>query len=65
MIHYPIPPHLQPAYAGLGYGKGSLPISEAIHQEVLSLPMGPTINSSQALRVVEAIREWDIERGAA
>ena len=65
MIHYPIPPHLQPAYAGLGYGKGSLPISEAIHQEVLSLPMGPTITSSQALRVVEAIREWDIERGAA
>lgn len=41
MIHYPIPPHLQPAYAELGYAEGTFPIAEAIHREVLSLPMGP------------------------
>lgn len=41
MIHYPIPPHLQPAYVDLGYKKGDYPISEAIHNTVLSLPMWP------------------------
>ena len=37
MIHYPIPPHLQPAYDYLGLTRGSLPISEKIHSDVLSL----------------------------
>ena len=41
MIHYPIPPHLQPAYAELGFSEGAYPLTEAIHREVLSLPMGP------------------------
>jgi len=41
MIHYPIPPHLQQAYSGLGYEEGACPIAEAIHGEVLSLPIGP------------------------
>jgi dTDP-4-amino-4,6-dideoxygalactose transaminase len=43
MIHYPIPPHLQPAYSGLGYKKGDFPISEAIHSSIISLPMWPGI----------------------
>jgi dTDP-4-amino-4,6-dideoxygalactose transaminase len=52
MIHYPIPPHLQPAYAELGYGAGAFPLTEAIHREVLSLPMGPhlTVAQQQAVR---------------
>lgn len=58
MIHYPIPPHLQPAYADLGIGEGSLPISEAIHREVLSLPIGPTTTEEQAQRVVDAVQGW-------
>jgi len=52
MIHYPIPPHLQPAYAELGYGAGAFPISEAIHREVLSLPMGPQLTAAQQGRVL-------------
>ena len=41
LIHYPIPPHRQEAYASLGLGEGSFPIAERIHREVLSLPIGP------------------------
>ena len=52
MIHYPIPPHLQPAYAELGYGAGAFPISEAIHREVFSLPMGPQLTAAQQGRVL-------------
>lgn len=56
MIHYPVPPHLQPAYAHLGYKKSSFPISELIHNQVLSLPMGPTISFNEAEYVAESIR---------
>jgi dTDP-4-amino-4,6-dideoxygalactose transaminase len=56
VIHYPIAPHLQPAYASLGLGAGSLPVSEAIHAEVLSLPIGPTMTLAQADEVVAAVR---------
>jgi dTDP-4-amino-4,6-dideoxygalactose transaminase len=56
MIHYPVPPHLQAAYASLGHERGSFPISEAIHDTVLSLPMGPHLTEAQQGRVVEAVR---------
>jgi dTDP-4-amino-4,6-dideoxygalactose transaminase len=56
VVHYPVPPHLQPAYAGLGFREGDFPISEAIHREVLSLPMGPTLSDAQALQVAAAVR---------
>lgn len=55
VIHYPVPPHLQPAYAGLGYQEGTLPIAELIHREVLSLPMGPTMTLSEVDAVCDAI----------
>jgi dTDP-4-amino-4,6-dideoxygalactose transaminase len=55
-IHYPIPPHLQPAYAGLGYSPGDFPIAEAIHREVLSLPMWPGMSDAQVERVIAAVR---------
>jgi dTDP-4-amino-4,6-dideoxygalactose transaminase len=45
-IHYPIPVHLQPAYADLGYKLGDFPHSEAASREVLSLPMYPELASS-------------------
>lgn len=57
MIHYPIPPHLQPAYAELGYGAGDFPIAERIHQQVLSLPIGPTMTDEQVQQVISAVRE--------
>jgi dTDP-4-amino-4,6-dideoxygalactose transaminase len=57
-IHYPIPPHLQPAYAGLRLGEGSLPITEAIHREVVSLPMGPHLDDVDVSSVIEAVRSF-------
>ena len=55
MIHYPVPPHMQPAYADLGIAPGSLPIAERIHAEVLSLPMGPTMRNDEVERVIDAV----------
>jgi len=57
VIHYPIPPHRQPAYAELGLPEGRLPISEAIHREVLSLPIWPQMHAEQVERVSVACRE--------
>ena len=54
-IHYPIPPHLQPAYADLGHTEGSFPLSECLHREVLSLPMGPTLSDDEVAEVIAAI----------
>jgi len=54
LIHYPIPPHLQGAYACLGRRDGALPISEAIHREVLSLPMFPGMTREQIDEVIAA-----------
>lgn len=61
MIHYPIPPHLQPAYSDLGYSDGSFPISEQIHREVLSLPMGPTMTLRDTDRVINSVRSAVLE----
>ena len=55
MIHYPVPPHLQPACAGLGFPPGSFPITEAIHREVLSLPIGPHLSLESVDTVIEAV----------
>lgn len=57
LIHYPIPPHLQTAYQELAYVPGSLPVAEAIHTRVLSLPLGPHMNPYQVEHVVEAVRQ--------
>ena len=58
LIHYPIPPHLQNAYKDMAMRPGSLPISERIHDEVLSLPIGPHLSESQAASVIRAIEEF-------
>lgn len=55
MIHYPIPPHLQPAYAELSIRSDSFPITEKIHNEVLSLPIGPHIFSSQVSLICSSV----------
>ncbi|MBI3043296.1 MAG: DegT/DnrJ/EryC1/StrS family aminotransferase [Betaproteobacteria bacterium] len=57
LVHYPVPPHLQPAYQELGLGEGALPVSEAIHREVLSLPMGPHLSEEHARQVGAAAAE--------
>lgn len=58
MIHYPIAPHLQTAYAEFGLAPGAFPIAEAIHKEVLSLPMGPHLDERQVAKVCAAIRSF-------
>jgi dTDP-4-amino-4,6-dideoxygalactose transaminase len=58
LIHYPIPPHLQEAYADLGHDVGSFPLSEAIHREVLSLPIGPTMSDDEVEQVIAAMTEY-------
>ncbi|KIN71527.1 DegT/DnrJ/EryC1/StrS family aminotransferase [Sulfitobacter guttiformis] len=55
MIHYPIPPHLQAAYADCGYAKGVLPLAEAFADDMLSLPIGPQMPHSDQDRVIEAV----------
>jgi dTDP-4-amino-4,6-dideoxygalactose transaminase len=54
-IHYPIPVHLLPAYADLGYVKGDFPHSEQAADQVLSLPMFPELSRVQCEVVSEAI----------
>ncbi len=58
LIHYPIPPHLQKAYVGMGLQAGALPIAEAMANEVLSLPMGPHLSDAQLAAVVHAVRAF-------
>jgi dTDP-4-amino-4,6-dideoxygalactose transaminase len=55
LIHYPVPPHLQQAYAGLGLSAGAFPIAEAMAREVLSLPMGPHLTPESVQAVADAV----------
>jgi dTDP-4-amino-4,6-dideoxygalactose transaminase len=56
-IHYPIPVHLQPAYADLGHGIGAFPESERAANEVLSLPMFPELTATQIEQVCSAVMQ--------
>ena len=56
-IYYPIPVHKQPLYRKLGYGDISLPVSERLAKEVLSLPVHPGVERSDIERIAEVIRE--------
>jgi len=56
LIHYPIPPHQQQAYQE--WNARSYPLTERLHQEVLSLPMGPTLTEDEAMQVVVAVNSF-------
>lgn len=56
MIHYPVAPHLQPAYSE--WNNHELPVTEKIHGEVLSLPISPVMTDEQAGQVVEAVNGY-------
>ncbi|WP_330115227.1 DegT/DnrJ/EryC1/StrS family aminotransferase [Pseudomonas sp. JS3066] len=56
LIHYPIPPHKQDAYRN--YSSLSLPLTERIHQEVLSLPMDPTLSMDEVGGVIDALNSF-------
>jgi dTDP-4-amino-4,6-dideoxygalactose transaminase len=57
LIHYPIPLHLQPAFAPLGGRPGDLPVAEKAAGEIVSLPLYPEMTDEQARAVVAAVRE--------
>jgi len=57
MIHYPIPPHLQGAYADSGFVRGEFPIAERLASQLLSLPIGPHLDEDSVRRVVAALRD--------
>ena len=57
-IHYPVPLHLQPAYANLGYRQGDFPVTEAVADSCLSLPLYPEMTNSQQEYVVEQIHAF-------
>lgn len=56
LIHYPVPPHKQGAFAE--WNELSYPITEKIHREVLSLPISPVMTQDEAARVVEAVNAY-------
>jgi dTDP-4-amino-4,6-dideoxygalactose transaminase len=55
-IHYPVPAHLQPAYADLGYGRGAFPQAETAAKQVLSLPLYPELSSQAVAEVAGAVK---------
>ena len=57
-IHYPVPLHLQKAYANFGYKEGDFPVTEKIAAEIVSLPMYPQLQAEQQERVVQKIVEF-------
>ncbi|MBV8720857.1 MAG: DegT/DnrJ/EryC1/StrS family aminotransferase, partial [Candidatus Eremiobacteraeota bacterium] len=56
-IHYPVPIHLQPAYADLGILPGRFPVTETAARRILSLPMYPELEANQIRHVVDTLRE--------
>ncbi|MDN2479990.1 DegT/DnrJ/EryC1/StrS family aminotransferase [Vibrio agarivorans] len=58
LIHYPIPPHKQQAYRD--WRAIHLPITECIHEQVVSLPLCPTMNSQAVTRVIELVNEFRV-----
>jgi dTDP-4-amino-4,6-dideoxygalactose transaminase len=58
-VHYPVPLHLQRAFASARQRKGSLPVAERACQEILSLPLWPGMAESAVEEVAERVREFD------
>lgn len=57
-VYYPLPLHLQPCFASLGYKKGSLPVAEDTCERIMSLPCHPMMNDSDVKFVVDCIDEF-------
>ncbi len=57
LIHYPVPPHKQKAYKE--WESMSLPVTEKIHREVLSLPISPVLTNAEATKVVELVNSFN------
>jgi dTDP-4-amino-4,6-dideoxygalactose transaminase len=55
-IHYPTPIHLQPACRHYGYTRGMLPVTEAVCERIISLPMYPELISQQLQTVIDGVK---------
>lgn len=62
LVHYPLAPHRQPAYAALGWREGAFPLAEKLQREVLSLPMDPTMTPGDVEHVAAAIHQFAADR---
>lgn len=58
LIHYPIPPHLQQAYAAAGYMQGQFPIAEQIANQCLSLPIGPHLTETDLNKLLIDVAQF-------
>lgn len=58
LIHYPIPIHLQQAYANLGYGKGDFPVAEELAETELSIPLYPGLTEEQIDHVIDTLNRF-------
>ncbi|MCP9767712.1 DegT/DnrJ/EryC1/StrS family aminotransferase [Lacihabitans sp. LS3-19] len=56
-IHYPIPPHKQKAFSG--FGDFELPITEEIHETILSLPLNPSLNQNEIDYIIKILNEFE------
>ena len=61
MIHYPIPPHLQSAYSELALTRGTFPIAEGVHAQVLSLPIYPHMDTSDVAMVIHILNSSPLQ----
>jgi dTDP-4-amino-4,6-dideoxygalactose transaminase len=55
LIHYPIPPHKQQAYAAAGWPASAFPLASAMADEVLSVPMGPQVAATDVALVISGL----------
>ncbi|TWR94134.1 DegT/DnrJ/EryC1/StrS family aminotransferase [Pseudomonas saxonica] len=60
LVHYPIPPHMQDAYKGYDFYKKHFPITESIHDQVISLPISQTLTEVDALRIVKLCNDFTL-----
>jgi UDP-2-acetamido-2-deoxy-ribo-hexuluronate aminotransferase len=58
MIYYPVPLHLQKAYAGLGYGEGDFPVTETLCRTVLSLPIHTEMDEEQLIHIISTVKHF-------
>ena len=56
LIHYPIPPHMQAAYADMKFAPGALPLARQLADEVLSLPIGPNLSPDDVETVLDRVK---------
>ena len=64
LVHYPVPPHLSGAYASQGFEVGQMPISEALANRVLSLPMGAAMADEEVVVVADELKKAASEADA-